>query len=213
MAYLDNSSITVDAILTKKGRELLARGDGSFMITKWALADDEIDYNLWNASHQLGSNYYGTVIENMPVVEASPNQLHVMKHKLVTLDQSTTKLPIISVGVSSIGPLQVGQATTVSPSTPNLPGANSAAGYTAIIADADVADVDSSGGGSSGDGTWQNYAMEGMVVNNTVTVSGINFTITGKSLITTSSTTLTIIGNQTGGSKTVTITVLADPTA
>ena len=51
MAYLDNSSITVDAILTKKGRELLAKGDGSFQVTKWALADDEIDYNLWNAAH------------------------------------------------------------------------------------------------------------------------------------------------------------------
>jgi len=214
MAYLDNSSITVDAILTKKGRELLAKGDGSFMITKWALADDEIDYNLWNPAHQLGSNYYGTVIENMPVVEASPNQLHVMKHKLVTLDQSTTKLPIISVGVSSIGPLQVGQSTTVSPSTPNLPGANAAAGYTAIIADADVADVDSSGrGNTNNDSTWANVSMDGMIVNNTVTVSGVNFIITGKSLTTTASTTLTIIGNQTGGSKTVTITVLADPTA
>ena len=214
MAYLDNSSITVDAILTKKGRELLAKGDGSFMITKWALADDEIDYNLWNPAHQLGSNYYGTVIENMPVVEASPNQLHVMKHKLVTLDQSTTKLPIISVGVSSIGPLQVGQSTTVSPSTPNLPGANAAAGYTAIIADADVADVDSSGrGNTNNDSTWANVSMDGMIVNNIVTVSGVNFIITGKSLTTTASTTLTIIGNQTGGSKTVTITVLADPTA
>ena len=46
MGYLDNSSITVDAILTKKGRELLAKGDGSFQITKFALSDDEVDYNL-----------------------------------------------------------------------------------------------------------------------------------------------------------------------
>ena len=57
MGYLDNTTTTVDAILTKKGRELLAKGDGSFQITKFALADDEVDYNLWNASHELGSNY------------------------------------------------------------------------------------------------------------------------------------------------------------
>ena len=44
MGYLDNSSITVDAILTKRGRELLARNDGSFQITQFALGDDEVDY-------------------------------------------------------------------------------------------------------------------------------------------------------------------------
>jgi len=44
MGYLNNAVVTVDAILTTKGRELLARGDGSFKITQFALADDEIDY-------------------------------------------------------------------------------------------------------------------------------------------------------------------------
>ena len=47
MGYLDNSIVTVDAILTKKGRELLARGDGSFKITQFAVSDDEIDYTLY----------------------------------------------------------------------------------------------------------------------------------------------------------------------
>ena len=32
MGFLDNTSITVDAILTKKGRELLARGQDEFRI-------------------------------------------------------------------------------------------------------------------------------------------------------------------------------------
>ena len=59
MGYLDNSIVTVDAILTKKGRELLARGDGSFKITQFALADDEIDYTLYNPSHPSGSSFYG----------------------------------------------------------------------------------------------------------------------------------------------------------
>ena len=47
MGYLNNSVITVDAILTTKGRELLARNDGSFQITQFALSDDEIDYTLY----------------------------------------------------------------------------------------------------------------------------------------------------------------------
>ena len=66
MGYLNNSVVTVDAILTKKGRELLARGDGSFRISQFALADDEIDYTLYNTSHPSGSAYYGEAIENMP---------------------------------------------------------------------------------------------------------------------------------------------------
>ena len=32
MGYLDKSTVTVDAILTKRGRQLLAQGDGSFQI-------------------------------------------------------------------------------------------------------------------------------------------------------------------------------------
>ena len=38
MGFLDNSSITVDAILTKRGRQILSQG-GNFQITKfiWAL--------------------------------------------------------------------------------------------------------------------------------------------------------------------------------
>jgi hypothetical protein len=51
MGYLNNTVVTVDAILTKKGRELLARGDGSFKITQFALADDEVDYTLYNPDH------------------------------------------------------------------------------------------------------------------------------------------------------------------
>jgi len=51
MGYLDNTIVTVDAILTKKGRELLARGDGTFNITQFALADAEVDYTLYNPNH------------------------------------------------------------------------------------------------------------------------------------------------------------------
>ena len=46
MGYLNNQVITVDAILTNKGRELLAKGNGDFNITQFALSDDEIDYHV-----------------------------------------------------------------------------------------------------------------------------------------------------------------------
>ena len=85
MGYLDNTSITVDAILTKRGRELLARGDGSFNITQFALADDEIDYTLFNEDHPNGSQYAGEAIENMALIEALPDENNMMLHKLITL--------------------------------------------------------------------------------------------------------------------------------
>ena len=102
MGYLNNAVVTVDAILTKKGRELLARNDGSFRITQFALADDEIDYTLYNVNHPSGSAFYGEAIENMPLLEAFPDETQVMKYKLVTLPRGTSKLPIISSGYNNI---------------------------------------------------------------------------------------------------------------
>ena len=95
MGFLDNTSITVDAVLTKKGRELLARGQNEFQITKFALADDEVDYELWDTAHPNGSNYYGSVIENMPLLESFVDENQVMRYKLVSLPKQTAKLPIV----------------------------------------------------------------------------------------------------------------------
>ena len=83
MGYLDNSTVTVDAVLTKKGRELLARGQNEFHITHFALSDDEIDYDLYNTDHPLGTAYYGAAIENMPVMEALPDETQALKYKLI----------------------------------------------------------------------------------------------------------------------------------
>jgi len=87
MGYLDKSTITVDAILTNRGRELLSQGTGTgnFQITKFAVSDDEVDYGLYNTAHPLGSNYYGAIIENMPVLEATPDETQIMRYKLVTI--------------------------------------------------------------------------------------------------------------------------------
>ena len=82
MGVLDNTSVTVDAILTKKGREKLAKGEGQFRITKFALGDDEIDYNLYDITHPNGSNFYGQAIENMNLLEAVPDQNLSLTFKL-----------------------------------------------------------------------------------------------------------------------------------
>ena len=66
MGYLNNQVVTIDAILTTKGRELLAQNNGSFRITQFALADDEIDYTLYNPTHPSGSSFYGEAIQKMP---------------------------------------------------------------------------------------------------------------------------------------------------
>ena len=137
MGYLDNSSITVDAILTKRGRELLARNDGSFKVTQFALVDDEIDYTLFNENHPNGSQYSGEAIENMPLLEAFPDENNIMIHKLITLPRGTSKLPIVTANVSKIT-LTIGASTVVNPSTMNFNGANNMqepGGYIATIAD------------------------------------------------------------------------------
>jgi len=102
MGYLNNAVITVDAILTTKGRELLARNDSSFQITQFALGDDEIDYTLYNPNHPSGSAYYGEAIDNMPLLEAFPSELQIMKYKLTTLPRGTAKLPVLDLGFAAI---------------------------------------------------------------------------------------------------------------
>jgi len=135
MGYLNNSVVTVDAILTTKGRELLAKNDGSFRITQFALADDEIDYTLYNPNHPSGSAYYGEALQNMPLLEAFPQETQTMKYKLTTLPRGTAKLPILAT--VNIVNLKQGQSQVIDPQTLNYFGGNTkeASGYTFTISD------------------------------------------------------------------------------
>lgn len=142
MGYLDNSTITVDAILTKKGRELLAKGRSQFKITQFALADDEVDYDLWNPAHPLGSDYYGVVIENMPITEAVPDETQSMKYKLITLPKGTTAIPYITVQNSNISfssaeisGVKIEPKTLYNGENLNQDTLNSYLGYTATLLD------------------------------------------------------------------------------
>ena len=65
MGYLDNSTIVVDAILTKQGRKLISQGN-PLNISYFTLTDTGVDYTLWNTEHPSGSAYYGEAIENLP---------------------------------------------------------------------------------------------------------------------------------------------------
>jgi hypothetical protein len=137
MGYLNNTVITVDAILTKKGREALARNDGSFRITQFALSDDEIDYTLYNPNHPSGSAFYGEAIEGMPLLEAFPDDQQIMKYKLATLPRGTAKLPILNLGYNAIT-LKQGASLSITPQTLNYLDNVSTfetSGYVATIAD------------------------------------------------------------------------------
>jgi hypothetical protein len=136
MGYLNNSIVTVDAILTTKGRQLLAQNDGSFRITQFALADDEVDYTLYNPTQPSGSAYYGEAIQNMPLLEAFPLETQVMKYKLVTLPRGTAKMPILDLGYSAIV-IKQGANLALTPQTLNYTGGNQVetSGYTFTISD------------------------------------------------------------------------------
>lgn len=209
MAYLDNSVTQVDAILTKKGREKLARGEG-FNIVKFAVADDEIDYTLWMPNHPLGSSHYGAIIENTPLIEASPDETQVMKFKLVTLARGTRQIPVISIGIPSIN-ITAGQsnATPIRPTT--AAGFNGAGfGYTAILYDSDAALVVGSGLADTTQATVSNFLGDAQTANATV-VKGTEFTITPKDVPVQVNTQLTIIGNETGASITIPVIVRPRP--
>ena len=120
MGYLNNTTRTLDAILTKKGRELLSTG-GNFEVTQFALGDDEIDYSLWDASHTQGTDYYGAVIENLPALEPFNDPSEIMKYKLVTRQDGTTAMAKLQepAGLTIQGGHSAPTATTSAESEPN----------------------------------------------------------------------------------------------
>lgn len=213
MGYLDNSSITVDAILTKKGRELLARGRNEFNITQFALSDDEVDYDLWNPDHPLGTAYYGTVIENMPLTEAVPDDTQVMKYKLVTLPKSTVRIPVVNIGNTAVTLVQ-GQVYPITPSTINFPSSNQTFGYTAILSDSDAAFLSVNQAAPQAALASIPAFIGDTEAATTVSVVGLSFTITAKPQpLADRIATITIIGNETGGRATLTLTVKKQTTA
>ena len=210
MGYLDNTSITVDAILTKRGRELLSQGGlGAFNITQFALGDDEIDYTLFNENHPNGSQFAGEAIENMPLIEAIPDESNIMIHRLITLNQGTSKLPSLSLNTSKII-LNLGGSETITPATLNFNDVASQAepsGYLFTIADRRLL---SSFGGSTEISSNARSAFSQTISGNSVNIVALNSTSlfgNNKKLL----TTLTIEGRDTGARVTIPIEISKTP--
>lgn len=216
MGYLNNTVVTVDAILTDVGRQLLAQQNGQFQITQFALADDEIDYTLYNPNNPSGSAYYGQAIENMPLLEAFPQANQTMKYKLVTLPRGTAKLPILNIGYSSII-LKQGASLAITPQTLNYLGGNTyeTSGYSATISDIRLFNIFEGVGINTPAVTALNLANQtttiGTSISKTVVGSTINMTATTiNSLFVTQTqlqATLTVIGRDSGARVIIPITV------
>jgi hypothetical protein len=214
MGYLNNTVITVDAILTKKGRELLARNDGSFRITQFALSDDEIDYTMFNPTHPSGSSYYGEAIDGMPLLEAFPDESQIMKYKLATLPRGTAKLPVLNLGYDSIV-LKQGAALAITPQTLNYldnEQTYETSGYAATIADVRLMSTFTGMGINSEAATQQNATTTlGTNVSKTVIGTQINLKATTVNTLYGSNTqirtTLTVVGLDSGARITIPITV------
>tara|TARA_R100001129_G_scaffold167926_1_gene135814 strand:+ start:434 stop:1168 length:735 start_codon:yes stop_codon:yes gene_type:complete len=163
MGYLDNTSITVDAVLTKKGRELLKDGK-SLNIDSFTLSDTGVDYTLFNTNHPSGSAKYGEAIENLPMLEASVHAEYNMRNRLISLNQSSIAIPAFTLsGTDSKN------ATTLtfnnddpvsSAITLRLVGFSSAnnQGVTAVVQRPSVVDI------VTGAGTSENQGLSGTTV-------------------------------------------------
>ena len=216
MGYLNNQVVTVDAILTKKGRQLLAQNDGSFRITQFALGDDEIDYTLYNPLNNSGSAFYGQAIDNMPLLEAFADESQIMKYKLATLPRGTAVLPVLDLGYAGIT-LKQGASLSITPQTLNYLGNASAfetSGYTATISDVRTMATFNGIGIQSEAAQTQNSTSTttlGTNVSSTVIGSQINLRATTVNTLfgtnTQIATTLTVVGLDSGARLTIPVTI------
>jgi len=216
MGYLNNQVVTVDAILTKKGRELLAKNDGSFRITQFSLADDEIDYTLYNPTHPSGSSFYGEAIDNLPLLEAFPDESQIMKYKLATLPRGTSKLPVLDIGYSAIT-LKQGASLAITPQTLNYLGnaqTFETSGYSATVSDVRLFNTFTGVGINTDAANAANLSTTttlGTNVSKTVIGTQINLRATTVNTLFGSnsqiSTTITVVGLDSGARLTIPVTI------
>ena len=124
MGYLDKSKQTVTATFTKRGRELLANAlagavDDSYVITKFALGDDEVDYSLYDES--LSPNFRGRVIENMPLIEGFLNQQEIMNYFMTDAPEMAIAFELSNIPAQVVLGGQ-GDMIVIAPITDNFDG-------------------------------------------------------------------------------------------
>jgi hypothetical protein len=215
MSFLNNQFVTIDAVLTKKGRELLARNDGSFQITQFALSDDEVDYTLYNPTHPSGSAFYGEAIEKMPLLQAFVDETQAMKYKLVTLPRGTSKLPVLNIGYASVS-LRQGASINITPQTLNYLGAVSTfepSGYIMTVGDSRLLST-FTGTGIDTTGLNVNQPIVSSGTNLSATQIGTSFTLIATTIntlfgstLTSLTTTINVIGRDSGARLTIPLTI------
>ena len=92
MGFLDHTTnnVIIDAVLTERGRELLARNDGSFRIDAFAFGDDEVDYsNIVKYGNNIGKE---KIEKNTPIFEAQTNENLALKYNNITLSNSNLRI-------------------------------------------------------------------------------------------------------------------------
>ena len=192
MGFLDNTSTTVDAILTKKGRELLAKGDGQFKITRFRLSDDEIDYSLYDTTHPNGSNFFGAVIENISLLEAFP--VGKLKYFLINAAEGTTAAGIINIDTSTLS-FRANQSHPFAPTTDNVTD-------NAYIFTLSNSSAGTLRGGSAGGGSNQPTGTE-------VTARGKSIRFIARALTQDLNATMTIEGLQSGARVSIPLAIKA----
>ena len=117
MGFLNHSTsnIIIDAVLTEKGRSLLARNDGSFQITSFSFADDEVDYTaITKYGNVTGKD---KIEKNTPVMEAITNDKYAIKHHLISIsgnaaDDRILYIPNIVLASPTTTPIILSAAAT-----------------------------------------------------------------------------------------------------
>jgi len=195
MGFLDNTTITIDAILTRKGREKLAK-EGNLDITKYAFADDEIDYNLYDVSHPNGSSFYGAVLENMPLLEAFIDETQTMRYKLFTADKDLPTLAVLGTLTSPLTRSE-NEVASIEPSTKNY-GTDEL--YTFTILNTDVATI------TGPNGEQGSFSRNGrsQVIKNVRSVN-VNYKNLTQSSTTIFTTVVLVAGQTTGANGSVVI--------
>ena len=209
MGYLDNSTIVVDAVLTKQGRKLLALGQG-LNISYFTLSDTGVDYSLWNPDHPSGSAYYGEAIENLPNLEALPNSAYFMRNNLLTLNRDVKAMPYVTLNAYGIGQTasytwQSGNVSTLGVTIKLENVASETQGWQIVVPDSSLVVISGAGWSQSSiGGNVQQYLNDQEIANavvyeagagvNTVDIDRVNTTTT-RTLI------LTFISKSTGAYK------------
>ena len=197
MGLFDNSSTTVNAILTTRGREMLSRG-GDLSITKFALSDEEIDYTMYDKYHPAGTDSFGVLLENTPILEATPNRSKLNSY-LVDNSQESSEILISTLNyprahwtvIDGTVPTTVGTAEEeVEDYTFTIQNINVVKFYRFYV---------------STDQPWQ------VVSSNTKSVVGRGIQWKPQSIKSLASTTITIQGNVSGITKVVSITPVPNP--